>query len=248
MASDRDVDAVELVDLAVRFSEGRHVGPVTLQLPSGSLLGVVGANGSGKTTILRALCGLVRHSGSVSVLGERVRFGRMPVSLGAMVERPAFIEHGTARFNLEALRRRQDRQRVDLDELLDMAGLLEHAEVRVDEYSHGMRQRLAIARTFLRRPSILILDEPANALDPHGHRWLRNLLRTFVADGGTAILASHVLHEVDELASHLLLLHEGSMLKFGEADRLVAGAGSLEDLFFDLVPERSQLGRPGGSR
>lgn len=116
METDDGPAAVALNGLAVRFSTDRTIGPIDLKLPRGSLLGIVGANGSGKTTILRALCGLVRHDGDATILGEQVRFGKMPATLGAMIERPAFIEHGSARFNLAALRRRSDRSTVDIAE------------------------------------------------------------------------------------------------------------------------------------
>lgn len=235
--------AVIVSDLTVRHSSTSTVGPFSFMLPSQAILGVVGVNGSGKTTLLRALCGLVSFQGSAVVLGNQVRFGHMPPDVGAMLERPAFVEHGTGRFNIQTILRRSELRAIDIDELLLSAGLDPASRTTVSHYSHGMRQRLAIARATMRQPRLLVLDEPGNALDPHGNRWLKTLVDSHAADGGTVILASHVLHEVESLATHLLLLHNGVMLGFGQAEGLLRQAGTLESLFFSLVPDETFQGR-----
>ncbi|HKT03548.1 MAG TPA: ABC transporter ATP-binding protein [Rugosimonospora sp.] len=217
--------AISSAGLTKRFRSGQvAVNAVDLAVPAGSVYGFLGPNGSGKTTSIRLLLGLIRPtSGRHELLGEPMpeRAARVLPRVGALVEGPAFHPYLSGRDNLrrlDAADRTTDpaseRQRVDA--ALDRVGLLAAAGKRYRIFSLGMRQRLAIAAALLRPRELLILDEPTNGLDPQGTREVRQLLTALAADGTTVLLSTHLLSEVEQICSHVGVMHLGKLVAQGE--------------------------------
>jgi ABC-type multidrug transport system ATPase subunit len=215
--------ALELRGLTRRFGARTAVNDLHLRVEPGDLYGFLGPNGAGKTTTMRCVLGLIRRdAGEVRVFGEEhpVRQRRF---VGAMVETPRFHEWMTGRANLElacayaGLGTANDRA-----EALQRVGLADRADDRVRTYSHGMRQRLGIARALVGRPKLLLLDEPTNGLDPRGMREVRDLLRLLVKrDGLTVFLSSHLLAEIELLCNRVGILDQGRLSAEGEVATLV---------------------------
>ena len=210
-------------DLTKRFGKVQAVREVSLDVREGDRYGLLGPNGSGKTTLVRMLLGLVyATSGSISVLGEPVprHVSRVLPEIGALIEEPAAYPHLSARANLRLLDaagpgsggggRRTRRRRVD--EALEQVGLAGIDRRPVRAYSLGMRQRLGLAAALVRRPRLLILDEPTNGLDPRGIRDIRDLLTGLNADGVTVFMSSHLLPEVSALCTRIGVLDSGKLV------------------------------------
>jgi ABC-2 type transport system ATP-binding protein len=231
--------AISSAGLTKRFRSGQvAVDAIDLAVPTGSVYGFLGPNGSGKTTTIRLLLGLIRPTaGSHTLLGEAMPDGaaRVLPRVGALVEGPAFHPYLTGYANLlrlDAADRSVDPRtaRSRIDAALDRVGLLAAAGKRYRHYSLGMRQRLAIAAALLRPRDLMILDEPTNGLDPQGTREVRALLGALAATGTTVVLSTHLLSEVEQICSHVGVMHLG---------RLVA-QGPLADLRARSVP-RAQV-------
>lgn len=216
--------AIATCDLTRTFPGGQGVSEVELAVPEGTLFGFLGPNGAGKTTTIRLLLSLLRpDKGQIELLGEPLtRRSRAALrQVGALVETPSLYSHLTGRDNLEVTRRLLDLPRARVAELLELVDLSGAADRPVRQYSLGMRQRLALALALLPAPRLLVLDEPANGLDPAGIQALRNLLRRLVHERGlTVFLSSHLLSEIELLATHVAVLHRGELLFQGPLDAL----------------------------
>jgi len=216
--------AIATRDLTRTFPGGQGVSEIELAVPEGTLFGFLGPNGAGKTTTIRLLLSLLRPDrGQIELLGEPLtRRSRSALrNVGALVETPSLYSHLTGRDNLEVTRRLLDLPRARVSELLELVDLAEAADRLVRHYSLGMRQRLALALALLPAPRLLVLDEPANGLDPAGIQALRNLLRRLVHERGlTVFLSSHLLSEIELLATHVAVLHRGGLLFQGALDAL----------------------------
>ncbi len=220
--------------LTKRYGRVRAVEGIDLQVRAGDVYGFLGANGSGKTTTVRMLLGLVLPtSGEVDVLGERMpRAGRRVLPrVGALIEGPAFYGHLPGRENLALLdasgpggARRTRRRRID--EVLEQVGLAGVARRPVRAYSMGMRQRLGLAGALLRRPELLILDEPTNGLDPQGIAEIRALLLDLHGAGTTVFLSSHLLAEIEQMATRVGVLDRGRLVLQEELAVLTAPTGA----------------------
>jgi ABC-2 type transport system ATP-binding protein len=221
---------IESHGLTKSFGGMTVVSDVSFRSQPGTVTGFLGPNGAGKTTTLRMLVGLTRpDSGEAAVLGGAYRNLPNPAHrVGLLLD--ASAQHGGRR-GREALAVSAQTIGVDagrVDGLLEMVGLEPSAaRKRVRNYSLGMRQRLGIAHALLGDPEVLILDEPANGLDPEGIRWMRELLRDFADRGGTVLLSSHLLREVEVVADKLVIIGGGRVLAQGSRDELLAGAGTL---------------------
>ncbi len=221
---------IESQNLTKSFGGRTVVNDVSFRVEPGTVTGFLGANGAGKTTTLRMLSGLSEpDSGQAVVLGGRYRDLANPGRrVGILLD--AAAQHGGRR-GREALIVSAQMMGVDprrVDGLLDLVGLdRSAARKRVRHYSLGMRQRLGLAHALLGDPQVLILDEPANGLDPPGMRWMRELLRDFADRGGTVLLSSHLLHEVEALADRLVIIDVGRIVAEGSRAELLAGAGTL---------------------
>lgn len=237
--------SVDWDQACVRHRKGLRVGPVDLSVHSGQVLGLVGANGAGKTTLLKAVCGLARlASGRVLVGSVPVQFGHMPSSVGALIEEPAFLTRASAWDNLTLAAAGRSDQLGRREQLLVDVGLLERAHDRVASYSQGMRQRLGIARALLADPAVVVLDEPTNGLDPHGIRWVRELVVRLAGRGRVVLLSSHLLAEVQVLADVVAVVVQGQVLVSGPTREVLAAQTTLEHFYFESEAARPPAQEP----
>lgn len=211
---------------------------VDLHVPAGAITGFLGPNGAGKSTALRILVGLARaDSGTATIGGRAYRLLERPAAtVGVLLDANAVHPGRTGRetLTLTCLALGLPRRRVD--EALDLVGLSRReGRRRVQGYSLGMRQRLGLAHALLGEPDVLVLDEPANGLDPQGQRWLAELLRDQAAQGRTVLLSSHQLAEVEHLADHLVIIGGGRILSSGTTADLAAAHGTVADHYFALT-------------
>ena len=234
--------------LVKRFKDVDAVAGIDLSVPPGGVYGFLGPNGAGKTTTIRILLGLLRPTrGSAALFGEAVAPGQPVLDrVGALVERPAFYPYLSATDNLRAfgLARGITQQRLGtlVPEALDRVGLMEAAKRKVGGFSTGMRQRLGIAAALLGRPELVILDEPANGLDPNGVVDVRGLISNLARDGTTVFLSSHVLPEVEQLCQRVAILQAGRIVAEGETQAMLRQGARLY-IRFDTVAE-AERGRP----
>ena len=215
--------AVATYGLTKRFKSQVAVNALDLMVPRGAVYGFLGPNGSGKTTTIRMLLGLIRAtSGRHQLLGKAMPDHSRDVLplVGSLVEGPAFHPYLSARANLsrlDSVDRHADSRttKVRVDRALDRVGLLAAADKRYRAYSQGMRQRLAIAGTLLAPRELLVLDEPTNGLDPQGTREVRHLIGSLADDGTTVLVSSHLLSEVEQVCTHIGVMHVGVLLTQG---------------------------------
>jgi ABC-2 type transport system ATP-binding protein len=215
---------VEAAGLTKRFGERTVVREVDLRVPRGAAFGYLGPNGAGKTTLIRMLLGLTPASGgSMRLLGLPVPQQRAAAlaRVGAIVEEPKFHGHLTGRENLRIVAAARDRAAfARIDGALERVGLAARADDRVRTYSLGMKQRLGIARCLLADPELLILDEPMNGLDPAGIQDFRGFVRSFVDEGRTIVLSSHLLDEVEKTCDHVAIVDRGAVVAQGSIAEL----------------------------
>jgi ABC-2 type transport system ATP-binding protein len=223
---------VAIEDLVKEYGDGyRAVDHVTFRVERGQVVGLLGPNGAGKTTTLRVLMGLIRPtSGTVRVFGELVEAGAPVLSrIGAFIEGPGLLPHLSGRDNLQLFWAATGRpsQDAELDTALEIAGLGESVDRRVKTFSHGMRQRLAIAQAMLGLPEVLVLDEPTNGLDPLQIAEMREVLHRYAASGRTVVISSHLLAEVEQTCSDVVVMHKGRLVAVGSVAE-IAGAGRMQ--------------------
>lgn len=219
---------LEVRNLRKRFGKTVAVDDLSFSVDAGQVTGFLGPNGAGKTTTMRALLGLVWPSA-----GEALVEGRPPAemadplrTIGAALEATAFHPGRSGRNHLRVLAAAADIAKSRVEEVLEMVELTNSADRRVKGYSLGMRQRLALAAALLGEPRILILDEPANGLDPQGMRWLRDLLRAQAAAGCTVLVSSHLLAEVAQTADELIVIRDGKLVAKASLDEFTTGQTS----------------------
>jgi ABC-2 type transport system ATP-binding protein len=233
---------IQIRGLVKRFGPVTAVDGLSFDVSPGTVTGFLGPNGAGKTTTLRILLSLVTaDAGTATINGHAYRDLPEPLhTVGAVLEASSFHPGRTARAHLkiQALAAEADPSRIA--DVLDLAGLTGAADRRVGGFSLGMRQRLGLATALLADPEVLILDEPANGLDPEGVRWLRDLLRGFAAEGGTVLVSSHLLAEVAQTVDSVVIVDRGHLVAQGPVAELTAGGSGLEDTFFQLTKEASQ--------
>jgi ABC-2 type transport system ATP-binding protein len=214
--------------LTKRFGTALVVDGLTAQVRPGAVTGFLGPNGAGKTTSLRMLLGLVTPTaGTATFDGRRYAELAEPArEVGTLLEATGFHPGRSARDHLRVLATAAALPSTAPDRVLELVGMTEHARRSVGGYSLGMRQRLGLAAALLGDPPVLVLDEPANGLDPQGIRWLREFLRTLAAQGRTVLVSSHVLSEVEQTVDDVLVLSAGRLVRSGSVDALRAEAGT----------------------
>jgi ABC-2 type transport system ATP-binding protein len=219
---------IEIRGLLKRFGKVVAVDDVSFSVDRGRITGFVGPNGAGKTTTLRALLGLIRPTaGTATVFGRPYRDLADAVRhVGAVLEASAFHPGRSGRNHLAVYASAAGVPLDRVEELLELVGLKDAAKRRVGGYSLGMKQRLGLATALLGEPRLLVLDEPANGLDPEGMRWLRTLLRGYAADGGTVLVSSHVLSELAQIADDVAIIARGKLIAYAPLDELTARAGA----------------------
>ena len=219
--------AVEVHGLHKRFGPNTAVNGVELLVPRGYAFGYLGPNGAGKTTLMRVLLGLTHaDAGTMSMLGYPVPKERDKAltRVGAIVDEPRFHQHLSGRENLAMLASSREPAASDrIDPSLDRVGLGRRAEDKVGGYSMGMRQRLGVAACLLGDPELLILDEPMNGLDPAGMSDMREMILSFVDEGRTVVLSSHLLDEVQRTCDSVAIVDRGTVIRQGPIAELLAG-------------------------
>ncbi|WP_205745985.1 ABC transporter ATP-binding protein [Egibacter rhizosphaerae] len=233
------MSAIAIVDLEKHYGNVRAVDGLSFTVPHGRVTGFLGPNGAGKTTTMRTLLGLTTpDAGSARIEGRPYQELDDPSgTVGAVLDAGGFHDGRSGRAHLRAVATAAGIPRQRVDEVLTHVGLDAPgvAKRRVRGYSLGMRQRLGIATALLGKPRILVLDEPANGLDPAGMRWLRDELRGFAARGGAVLVSSHLLAEIVQVADDVAVVGHGRLLAHAPIDDLVADGASLEDVYLDLT-------------
>jgi ABC-2 type transport system ATP-binding protein len=219
-----DVAVVRAESLTKRFGSVVAVDDLSFVLAPGTITGFLGPNGAGKTTTLRMLLGLTRPSSGRALVFDRLYadLPRAPLRVGAVLEATDFHPGRSGRDHLRTLSRSASLPDSRVDEVLTLVELTHAAGRRVKGYSLGMRQRLSLAAALLGDPELLILDEPANGLDPEGVRWLRDFLRGFAAQGRTVLISSHVLAEVAQTVDQVLIINHGKLVTESSLEQLTA--------------------------
>jgi ABC-2 type transport system ATP-binding protein len=218
--------------LGKAYGDGfRAVSDLTFRVEAGQVLGLLGPNGAGKTTTLRMLMGLIMPTeGGIRIFGHPVTPGAAVLArLGSFIEGPGFLPHLSGADNLELYWRSTGRRDTDsgMAIALEIAGLNDDVQRKVRTYSQGMRQRLAIAQAMLGLPDLLVLDEPTNGLDPPQIREMREVLSRYAATGRTVVVSSHLLAEVEQTCSHVVVMAGGRLIAQGPVDELVGAATSM---------------------
>ena len=216
---------IKTSNLSYQYAKGiKTLSDISLQVERGSIYGFLGPNGSGKTTTLSLLLGLLKNQqGEIEIFGQHLQSDRINIlkKIGALVETPSVYGHLTARENLEVYRKDYGVSGDRIDEVLHTVGLTDTGKKLVKRFSLGMKQRLAIALALLPNPELLILDEPSNGLDPAGIIELRELVKTLNKKYGmTIVISSHLLAEVEKMVSHVGIIYKGELLFQGTLPEL----------------------------
>jgi len=226
--------AIEVRGLTKRFGDITAVDDLSFTVGAGTVTGFLGPNGAGKTTTLRMLLGLIQSDAGTAVINGRP-YREVRDQVGASLEATGFHPGRTARAHLRtrAMARGLDGARIDATlAMVDLAG---DANRRTGVFSLGMKQRLGLAAALLGDPEVLILDEPANGLDPEGVKWLRGLLRGLAGEGRTIFVSSHILTEVTQTVDHVVIVNRGRLIANARLADLIRGEQTLEDLFLNLT-------------
>jgi ABC-2 type transport system ATP-binding protein len=228
------MSVLEVTNLSKKYGMRNAVEGVSFSLNPGEVVGFLGPNGAGKTTTMRMIAGLISpSSGSVTMLGQRVPSSALR-QMGAMIEEPSFYPYLSGKDNLRyAAKMHGGISDKRITEVLELTGLVKRASDRVFKYSQGMRQRLGLARALLPNPKVLLLDEPANGLDPEGIAELREVVKHFGTQGITTLVSSHILSEVEKFAPRVLIINKGKLLRDGPLST-VTQAVSEADVIYRL--------------
>ncbi|MSZ66764.1 MAG: ATP-binding cassette domain-containing protein, partial [Actinobacteria bacterium] len=216
--------AITATDLTKVYGERAALSHGSFEVPAGSICGFVGPNGSGKTTTIRMLLGLIKPTGgSGTVLGESINQPEKYLPrVGAMIEGPAFYPALSGRENLKVLAELGGFPLSRVDELLKKVDLADRGGSKFKTYSLGMKQRLGIAAALLPNPQLLILDEPTNGLDPSGIQEVRGIIRDLADSGTTVFVSSHILSELEMICEYLVMLREGKVIFSGRTNELLS--------------------------
>ncbi len=221
--------AIETRGLTKRYGSIAAVDALDLGVRRGEVYGFLGPNGAGKTTTLRMLLGLIEQtSGSISLMGSKPGSPETLVNIGSMIETPAFYPFLSGHDNLKMLAAYTGAERRRIDEVLDQVDLAARARDSFASYSLGMKQRLGVAAALLKDPPLLLLDEPTNGLDPAGQREIRAIIPRLADQGHGVLLASHMLHEVEQVSDRVLIVRRGKLITEGSVDDLLRRGGYIE--------------------
>ncbi len=236
-----DGPVLQAIGLTKRFKEMTAVDDLSFDVRQGEVLGFLGPNGAGKSTTVGMILGLIRPtSGSVKIMGTDLTAESALVAdnIGAIIENPAFYPYLSGRDNLKAhalaVGGVSDGQ---IDSLLKLVNLHERAKDKFKNYSLGMKQRLGIASTLLTEPGLVILDEPTNGLDPAGQREIREIIPRLADQGHSVLLASHMLHEVEQVSDRVAIVRRGKLITEGSVDDMLRRGGYIEVIVPDANPE-----------
>jgi ABC-2 type transport system ATP-binding protein len=233
---------VSVRGLTKRYGEVAAVEDITFSLAAGSVTGFLGPNGAGKTTTLRILLGLAEPTaGEAHVFGRRYAELDHPARhVGAALESDDFHPGRSGRDHLRTLAAAAGLPTTRVDAVLTLVDLVDAGDRRIATYSLGMRQRLGLAAALLGDPQLLVLDEPANGLDPAGVHWLRTFLRRLADDGRTVLMSSHGLAEVAQTVDQVVILDRGRLVATARLDELTSPAKTLEDVYLELTAKEAR--------
>ncbi len=245
------MNIIETKNLTKTYADFTAVSGISLHVPKGAVYGLLGPNGAGKSTTMKMFLGLTRPTaGSLLMDGKTYPYNRMEIlkETGSLIEAPAFYGNLSGEENLEIIRKILGLPESSVAEALEMAGLTPYKKRLAKNYSLGMKQRLGLAGAWIGQPSILILDEPTNGLDPVGIHEIRTLIRTLPKKMDcTVLVSSHLLSEIELMADHIGILNHGRLLFEGTLDELKYSAVSrgypadnLEEMFLALIDEDNQ--------
>lgn len=225
-----------LTNLTKKFGPITAVNNLTVTIEKGNVYGILGPNGSGKSTTLGIVLNVVNKTkGSFHWFDGNVSTHEALKNVGAIIERPNFYPYMTASQNLKLVCRIKVVSSDNIDEKLDLVGLLDRKDHKFKTFSLGMKQRLAIASSLLNNPEILILDEPTNGLDPQGIHQIREIIKKVASEGTTILLASHLLDEVEKVCSHVIILSKGKSLYSGSVADMNTNLGFFTLQCSDIV-------------
>ena len=236
---------VEIKELFKTIDEEEILSDISLQIAEGEIYGLLGANGAGKTTLMKCMLSLLTiTSGSIEIFGKNLQEHREEIlsQVGSIIETPIFYENCTAKEILEIHAQYMGKNITELDIIntLRMVGL-KNMTKKVKEFSLGMRQRLGLARAFLMKPRLLILDEPINGLDPVGIQEIRNLLQLLSKEHGiTILISSHILSEISQIADKIGVIKNGSMIEQVYMEELMKENIDLEEFFMSHFLSKNQ--------
>ena len=239
-------DPIEFEGVTKRFGSRTVLQDLTFSVPEGSVVGLLGPNGAGKSTAMRVLLGLQRaNSGRVRLMGHEPKSAGYRAAVrkvGSIIEAPPLYKNATALENLQIRSAAVGAAHSvpEVKDMLDRVGLAERAEDKVGGFSLGMRQRVGLALAMIGDPSIVVLDEPTNGLDPAGAVEIRNIVRNLPARGATALVCTHRLEEVEKSCDYVVVLRQGQLLTEGPLADIIA-AGAKHDLTIDVRPDETGL-------
>ncbi|SFI60859.1 ABC transporter ATP-binding protein [Thermoflavimicrobium dichotomicum] len=235
---------IETKNLTRCYGEFVAVQSMNMQVLRGSIYGFLGENGAGKTTAIRMILGLIHATnGEVYLFGQSLKKNRHALlrHVGALVETPSAFGHLSGKDNLKYICKLRNIPYNQIDEVLDIVDLAYAKDKLVRKYSLGMRQRLSIAMALLGQPQLLILDEPTNGLDPSGIREIRDLIKSLPAKGYTILVSSHLLSEVEQIASHVGIIHAGQLLYQGEIENFTKRGQTMIHIKCSPITKAMQL-------
>ncbi|MCB0652221.1 MAG: ATP-binding cassette domain-containing protein [Saprospiraceae bacterium] len=236
---------IELDSVSKNYKKFKAVDELSLKVYKGDIYGFLGPNGAGKSTSIRMMLSLIKPTGgAIKLFGQDLAHNRYKTlsRIGALIEKPDFYKYLTARENLEILGKISEVKNLTrkIDETLDLVGLLARSESKVKTFSQGMRQRLGIAQTLLHDPDLIILDEPANGLDPQGQKEMRHLIqRINVERGLTILISSHILNEIEQLCNRMVIINKGKSVVEGNVQELL-NQGEMKVSFFVNEAEKAE--------
>ncbi len=218
---------IELNNVSKHYKKLKAVDELSLKVFKGDIYGFLGPNGAGKSTTIRMILSLIKPTGGeIKLFGKDLTHNRYQTlsRIGALIEKPDFYNYLTARKNLEILGRISKVENLArrIDETLDLVGLLDRADSKIKSYSQGMRQRLGIAQSLLHEPDMIVLDEPANGLDPQGQKEMRQLIRDINKEKGiTVLISSHILNEIEQISNRMVIINNGKSVVEGDVHELL---------------------------
>lgn len=226
------MNSIEISNLSHEFaSNSKTLKDLSFNVPKGSIFGFLGKNGAGKTTTLKLILGLLKsQKGRILIFGKNIKSERIEIlrRVGSLIESPSFYGHLSAEQNLLLLQKIYKCRKERISEVLTLVGLKDCGTKKVNQFSLGMKQRLAIGMALINEPELLVLDEPTNGLDPKGIIEIRELLLKLNADlGVTILISSHLLSEIDKLVTDLAIINKGELLFQGKPKELKAKSNNI---------------------
>lgn len=233
------IPTLKVEDLTKIYKNGRGIMNISFEIEEGDIFGLLGPNGSGKTTTMKIITGLsYADKGSVQILGSNILEDDSKVSneIGCLIEAPAIYEYLTARENLKlAANYYEGVKKPRIDDILTQTGLIKYADEKVKNFSLGMKQRLGIALALISKPKVVILDEPTNGLDIEGTVEIREIIIKQAKMGTTFLVSSHIAHEIELMCNKFRIIKEGKLLKTASMEKALGECGTLEKYFLKYV-------------